>query len=324
MNVPTEGTYTVTPEVADKWRIDHHYKGQRVFKAWHANNLRDEMLAGRFRAKTQIGFCYFDGSYFLTNGQHTLAAIASSGRPQLLNVVINKVSSMREVADDFARHDTHLTRLFGDSLVAHDMHAALGVTSSDLHAITAACTYYANLLGESPVRAQMLTHDKKMYLVERYGQLAADALALFAGSSDRTAMRRKTTLASAMITLAHAPDVAPDFWRAIAEDDGLRKGDPRKTYLDYVTTRVTPGGMSNSHNTERRSVAADHEMVKAAASAWNAWIAGRELKIIRNDFDQHVATFDRCGSYQVRTASRKARDRRQAVASSYAGASLQA
>src|SRR4249920_224336 len=123
----------VTPELASIWRMQHHYSGQREFRQVHRDSLARMMRAGMFRQKTQISFMQVGDMYYLTNGQHTLSAIETSGCPQILSVVVTRGNSMEDVADDFSRHDTHLTRRFGDSLAAHGVHEEFGIPITQLH-----------------------------------------------------------------------------------------------------------------------------------------------------------------------------------------------
>lgn len=302
IEIPTEGNIIVGPELAAIWHSEYHYDGQRTFRDWHAKNLAEEMVAGRFRAKTQIAFVLCDGKLYLTNGQHTLRAIELSKTKQLLSVVINTGQNMVDVADDFARHDTHLTRQFADSLVAHNMHVELGVSPTVLNKITAACMYYAVLVGASGSQPQKLTHDEKMVLVRKFGPLGRDACMLFAGGLNYPYLSRKTTLGSAMLTLNGDVYLAGDFWRQVVLDDGLRVGDPRKTLLMWLRDRVTHGGACATPFAKKPT--GDHEFVKAIAQAWNAWVGGRELKLIRPDFNKPMAVFNRIGSFRVRSDPR--------------------
>lgn len=290
----------VTPDMASKWRSKYHYGGQRTFRQWHCDNLAKMMIDGIFRRKTQIAFVEVDGNFYLTNGQHTLAAIELSGRTQELSVVVTHGESMEEVADDFSRHDTHLTRAFGDSLVAHGIHDWLGITATTLHCVTAAVAYYSYLIGDIGIRYTQLTHDQKLALVRKHGRLAAETVGLFEGSLGRSYLTRRTTVASAMLCAAKKPEAAEQFFRAMALDDGLRQSDPRKTLLEWLRLRTTPGGRYGNISLDTK-VAADHEFVKGIAAAWNAWLDGRELKFIRVNFDAATAAFKDVGEYTVRS-----------------------
>lgn len=302
---PIEGNMVIGQETAASWRSAFHYSGQRDFRQWHANNLATEMKEGRFRPKTQIAFAELDGKLFCTNGQHTLAAIDQSKTQQMVSVVINQCGNLQEVADDFARHDTHMTRKFSDSLVAHEVHTRLGVTPTTLQLITAASIYYAQITGELGSRAQMLTHDSKMKVIDAHGELARDAFVLFEGALKLNYLTRKTTAASLMFTFKANSDLAAEFWRPLALDDGLRIGDPRKTLLSWLRERVSTGGAYGNISTGKKT-SADHEFVKGIAVGWNAWVKGRSLSLIRTDFDAHMATFERVGQLKVRNEARKA------------------
>ena len=303
-DAPIEGmSVMVTPKIASVWRRKWHYSGQRVFKQWHCDNLIKMMKQNIFRPKTQISFVVVDGKFYLTNGQHTLAAIELSNTTQELCVVVSHGKTMEDVADDFARHDTHLTRQFADSLVAHSVHDELGVSNTALNAITAAVSYYAFLRGEIGTRPSMLTHDQKLILVRKYGHLGATAYRYFDGATNKNYLIRKTSLASAMLC-AEKHDGAEEFWTAIALDDGLRQGDPRKTLLEWLRQRNTPGGRYGTSSSETK-IANDHEMVKAIAAAWNAWIDNRELKQIKYNFDAQTVKFAQIGEFYVRRSPNK-------------------
>lgn len=304
-DAPTESmSVMVTPQMASVWRRKWHYDGQRTFRQWHCDNLVRMMKARIFRPKTQVSFVVVDGKFYLTNGQHTLAAIELSNTTQELCVVVSNGATMEDVADDFSRHDTNLTRQFADSLVAHAVHDELGVALTALHSITGAVAYYALLRGEISFRSNMLTHDQKLVLVRKYGRLGATAYRYFDGATNKSFLMRRTTLAPAMLC-AEKHDGADEFWTAVARDDGLRQSDPRKTLLEWLRNRTTPGGRSGSSSSSDLKVAADHELVKGVAAAWNAWIQNRELKMIKVNFDATTVKFDHVGEFVVRAAPKK-------------------
>jgi len=295
---PSEGFYKVTPDVAGFWLSSCNYQHQRKIRSSHVASLANEMVKGRFRQKTQVNFCLLDGEFYLTNGQHTLSAIVKASTPQELCVVVLEVNNEEEIADDFARHDTHLTRKIGDSLVAHQIHERLGCTISELSIIAAACVYYAFMQKEILSSSSTITHDAKLDIVNRYGLLGASALSVLHGHGNKHYLTRKTTLASIMLTMDADAISAYEFWRGIADDDGLKKGDPRKTLLEFFKESVTTGGMWSS---KRRSVKTvpDHMFVKSIALAWNAFVARRELTILRPKNEGSEVKFDLIGTVRV-------------------------
>lgn len=301
-DAPTESiSVMVTPQMASVWRKKWHYSGQRTFRQGHCDNLVRMMKEGIFRPKTQVAFVLAGGKFHMTNGQHTLAAVELSRMTQELCVVVSNGATMEDVADDFSRQDTHMTRRFGDSLIAHGVHEELGVSISVLHHITAAVAYYASLRGEINVRLSAMTHDQKLQLVRKHGHLATKAYSYLAGATNREFLTRRTTLACVMLC-AEAHDGAEAFWTGVARDDGLRQGDPRKTLLEWLRLRGTTSARVVGGE---RKFAADHELVKGIATAWSAWVQNRELKVIKGNFDGAVANFERIGSFVVRRQAAK-------------------
>ena len=298
---PTEAIQLVTPEMAGDWLSSHNYRHQRKLRAYHVANLSRMMQAGTFRQKTQINFCRLGDSFHLTNGQHTLSAIRASGIAQILSVIVSVVSNDKEIADDFSRHDTHLTRQLSDALIAHELHTELGVTPTALNTIAAGCMFYAYLVGERSVKgATQSTHDEKLETIGRHGLLAKRVLDCFDGFMNLGFLTRKATFAAAMFCFSKDAELSFDFWRNVATDDGLRATDPRKAIREWLRERVTPGGAYNNRGGGSAKVAADHEMVKAIATAWNAWIECRELKMIKIDRDSDMVEFKRIGSLRTK------------------------
>lgn len=301
---PTQAISTqVTPSMAADWLLKHPYKGQRKVRNYHVQNLARMMQEGFFTPNTQIAFAQLGQELFLVNGQHTLNAIVFSDVTTPLSIVIHECRTETQVADLFARYDTHLTRQFSDSLTAHRLDEELGVTRNDLNTIAAASMYYAACIGgESFKSLSQLTQDQKMNYMRQYGLLAKSALELFVGASNKSYFTRKTTMASAMFCLKE-PYLASEFFTAVAKDDGLHIGDPRKTLLEWLRSHTTPGGRHHSYSVSK--VAADHEMIKAISLAWNAWTENRDLKVIRVNFDAVYADFNRVGKLQVKGNSSK-------------------
>jgi hypothetical protein len=293
---PHEGNYTVTPAMARIWLSQHNYRHQRRIRAYHVDSLSRMMEQGRFRKKTQINFMRLGSEYILTNGQHTLSAIEKSGKPQLLSVIVNKAECDDEVADDYARHDTHLTRQHADSLIAHEVDKHFGVTPTQLNKMSAAAIYYAKMIGELTVKSStQITHDEKHDLVMSYGDLALKTLRLIEENTTEAVpwAYRKTTMAAIMFCLDKQPDIAVEFWSFVVSDDGLAVGDPRKTLRRTLSETMTPGGRSEAKNVGKTMAA--HEFIKSCAACWNAFLDRRELRLVRVDFKAATTTFKRCG-----------------------------
>jgi hypothetical protein len=299
-SMPEEGVYIVTPFDAAHWLEVANYEHQRPIRQWHVSNLKKEIDAGRFRKKTQVSFCRLNDKYMLINGQHTLTAIKTSGVPCLLSVVIHDVSTMEEVADLYAQEDTHLTRRFADSLVAHEEHIRLGITITEMSWVAAACAYFAFMVGELDSKgASAITHTEKHLLTRKYGELAVSALRLVVNPSGHknNYANRKTTLGPMMFVFRNDPNLCENFWGEMFKDDGLRVGDPRKTLLGIFRDSTTIGGRSGALGVKRTF--ADHHLVKAQAVAFNAFVDRRQLKLIKYSHDDRTVEFKGVGTVRV-------------------------
>lgn len=296
IHTPTDGYQVVTPFTAQQWLASWNYEHQRPIRAYHVNNLAQEIINGRFREKTQINFCKLGDSFFLTNGQHTLSAIVKAQQSVLLSVVVLDVQSKEQIADDFTRHDTHLTRQLAVSLVAHEINKKLEVTATELNWITAAVNYYAWMIGASSLKSNtQMTNDVKLSQVLQYGELARSALRTYhePNAKRRDYMVKRTTLACAMHVYNWNPDVCIAFYGEISKDNGLLIGDPRKTLLDYM--RETRSYYTDGRLSGKKAVPY-HYFVKAHAIAFNAFINRRQLKIIRVNPEATEAIFEGPGS----------------------------
>ena len=75
-------------------------------------------------------------------------------------------------------------------------------------------------------------------------------------------------VAVALYTLRHQPAKAVDFWTGVAENDGLRKNDPRASLIYDLLNRNI--GVGNNR-----------QKVQQPALAWNAFCEGRNLSVIK-------------------------------------------
>jgi hypothetical protein len=294
---PTDGDYLVTAEMASHWLSALNYVYQRVIRSYHVTALANEMKNGRFRVRTQINFCQTpDQAFHLVNGQHTLAAIVKSGIGQTLSVVITQCKNMREVADDFARYDTHLTRQISDSLYAHEVDKHFGLTKSELKWVTAASMYYSYMIGDtkSKTAKTVLSNDEKLKLVMLHGADISAALKVINGHY-KYYLVRKSTVSCMAITRKYDNKISEDFWLKMAEYDGLRARDPRKHLLEFLKSTGIPGGNKDKIS----KTFPDHIFVKNIAIAWKAYIEQREITLFRPDHDAKTVEFKNIGIFYV-------------------------
>lgn len=296
---PTNGDVIVYPEVAQTWLAQHNYEHQRAIRSYHVTTLTKEMMCDRFRQKTQINFCRLGDTYALTNGQHTLSAIVASGRPQLLNVVVLDVESAQQIADDFSRHDTHLTRQLSTSLVAHEMDKYFGVTRTALDKMSAATLFYSYMVGDSPARATaQISHDEKLVTLKKYGELARSVIniAPISVKGMKSFAARKTTLAPMMVVYNYSPSICEEFYGGMFLDDGLKKGDARKALLNFFRETRTTGGGSGTLKSDKKAHP-DHMLVKAQAIAFNAFVSRKDIIYLRPLAEDKTVEFKNIGVF---------------------------
>lgn len=296
---PMEGFYRVTGDMAKEWLKKWNYVHQRTIRDYHVENLANEMKCGRFRAKTQVNFCKCGEQFFLTNGQHTLRAIAKCGITQVLCVIVTDVDSLDDVAAEYSRHDTHLTRRLSDALVAYELDKELGVTRTQLSTIMAGILYYAYCIKDER-RSSHATHDRKVELFGKYANLGKKVLG-FTGkhqhNRDKRWAVRKTTMAGMMFTTSKQEHISEEFWTSLFEDDGLKQKDPRKTLLEYIRNSATCGGSGQNSSFK---VTPNHILIKCMALAWNAWVDKRELSVLQARYDSAEAEFKLVGTLYPR------------------------
>jgi hypothetical protein len=86
-----------------------------------------------------------------------------------------------------------------------------------------------------------------------------------------TVLKRKLTSSAvfsvALVTMRANEQKAREFWGAVAQNDGLRKGDPAHTLVQWLLTTHLDGSHNNGS--------------LAAALAWNTFYQGREVTFLR-------------------------------------------
>lgn len=84
----------------------------------------------------------------------------------------------------------------------------------------------------------------------------------------RAKLNTAGVMAVALYTLRYQPGKAHHFWHGLAENDGLKKDDPRAALLRDMFERSANSGSTR-------------QTTQAPVLAWNAYCEGRNLKIIK-------------------------------------------
>ncbi len=268
-NVTSELTL-VTPHNADSWLRMFAYEKQRNLSDQHIQRLAMEMVRGRFIEGTIIHFAQVGSQKFLINGNHTLHAVVKSGVSIPLTVLTTPVKDMKTVARLYARHDIHRRRDWSATIRASDLE--IDVPATFKNAASAALRIIMSGLDSPISRDVEITYSRDLRLdaMDRYREhIEAYHTAIGGGvKQNQKVLMRAAVMAVGLETLKWQPNRGYEFWYGIAADDGLRRTDPRKTLLNYLTgTKATASNVM------------DH--IKAVALAWNAFSQGRQLSALK-------------------------------------------
>jgi len=267
-----EGRLNVTPVFAAHILDELNYEGQRGVSASHVAFLADHIRRGTFRPGTQIAFARFDGRLYLTNGQHRLHAVVESGRPVEFQVLIQEIDTKEQLAALYYTFDRG-----GRARSNADVLASVGIVDRfgiPKHVAARVWQAYPILVsnfenGSISKSPSARNDDVRISALEPWWPLAAEFYERI-GAAPRWAIARLISapaIAIGMATFKYQPGAAKAFWGELAEDNGLLKGDPRKTLLTDMAGR----------SWQRQSL----EGCLVVAAAWNAFFEGRPLGHIK-------------------------------------------
>jgi len=248
----------VSPEYARELRATCHYEHQRPISQEHVNRLKFEMDDGRFRPWTNVAICVLpDGCHLIVNGNHTLEAIGTGKRSVPIQFDYYKVSKMDEVARIYATFDRQRKRSHNDAA------RAAGLSAPNLSKSLASMAYIIADFSKMPfsvARNQLDSSAIRIEYVKAYDRAIRifDAILKEHASSSKikNALLQAPVGAIGIVTCFYQEHSAIEFWSKTAADDGLRRGDPAHTLLDWLKSE------RSRRNGERTLI--------AAASCWNA------------------------------------------------------
>lgn len=260
----------VTGADAAHLRKTCHYDRQRAISERNLRRLGAELVAKRFIDGTPVFFCRLpDGRLFIVNGNHTLESIAATGVSQRLVFIILDVQSEEDVARIYGTMDVHKARTWADALRAVGM--ADEVTNAKrimpaLGVILAGFDYVQNHI--EAVTSRSIRFD----LMKHYADESAMIQGAISGAplNNQRAVQRASTLSVALECFKYQPRQALEFWRGMAQDDGLARNDPRKALLRWIQNNPVNQGQWLWPTQSR-----------VAAHAWAAFCKGESLTIIR-------------------------------------------
>ncbi|WP_288082878.1 hypothetical protein [Pseudomonas sp.] len=272
----TSGVIALAPGIAKRIVEELNFAGNRkVRKGRVIINLQLMREGGWEPHVSTIVLCELpDGSLVLINGQHRCLAIVEFDAPVLTKIDIIPARDDEHVRSLYAKYDSKgSVRTEGELVKASGIAEALDLKTKTAEMLLKAVPIIMNgmepetrgagkeHLGQFEFRLQHAT------AWEREAR-EFDAIADLADAHIKRRLLRAGTMAVALFTLKHQREKAVMFWKGVAENDGLRKTDPRSRLISDFSTRTLNQGSAR-------------QAIQQSALAWNAFYEGRELKIIK-------------------------------------------
>lgn len=268
---PSSTVQLIDPSQAALW-LDKRYRHQRSISPDQVAHLAKAMADDNFSPVSIIMFSVVNGEMHLINGQQTLNAIIKSGVSQSLPVMYYEVADESEEAKLYSRIDRQRKRNFSDSVRATGICAEVSMTPTMIAKTASALRYVKGGFGTIRGYARSVSDDD---LLEWIPFWAWETRAIYnaitpCGSSDRSLIVQVPVFSVALMTIRYKPDRAREFWRQVAQDDGMERGDPRKSLRNWL--------LSLKRRRADASKQVDYpEISRGVAFAWNTWYAGKSL-----------------------------------------------
>lgn len=258
----------VTPDVAQNALDKCQFEKQRIVRPRHLNHLASEMRNGDFLPWTQLYFCELpDGSLQLVDGYHRLNAVIQSGVTVPFTRTFYKVPTQEDVGRTYSRIDAPKIRTPMDRAKATGLDEVIPNTQTALAAMRHVLCDFA--LDDNKEDRTKSDTAKQAALRNDY-QHASHALApaMADGMKGyRSLVLNGPVYAVALVTTAIRPEAALEFWGAVVKNEGygLQPKGQWKVLHDYLVNH-------------RGSQTKYWERIRAAATAWNAYYTGKEIK----------------------------------------------
>ncbi len=273
MKSPKSETVTVTPRMAENWLATSVYERQRKRSEWHVKRLTLEIEKDRFLLGTQIHFGVLNGKPKLVNGQHTLAAIAQSGKAIRLTVLSTPVESEDELGQLYGRHDRHKGRTPSDAFLGMAMADKLELHTQEVNAFAPGLRWVLNNFRHPKASGDIEIATSLDYLaheMEGWAPVARQYFGLVreANTGLKGSYRRMPVVAVGLATVKHQPLKARDFWLGAANDDSLTKHDPRHMLNAFLRKKTNSKGDPLTY-------------MRTVAACWNRFFENGELQVLR-------------------------------------------
>jgi hypothetical protein len=147
-----------------------------------------------------------------------------------------------------------------------------GVTASRLLTVGVIIANGMRVVAPNIWDAYLRTPDGKLSVLDQWMDYIAEYDHLLTDKACESGLRNRLTnasvIAAAAITLKHQRKIAAEFWGGIAANDGLRRNDPRHTFIQTMQDRSFGSGRAGA-------------ALCVASLAWNAFFKGESRSILK-------------------------------------------
>lgn len=243
----------------------------------HIGAMAEDMRRGNWLPKQPLDFAVLDGRPIMVNGHHRMHSQIEARADILWTITLHPCETIDEVRQLYYRFDTKLRKRTDENIIQGlDLVDEHNLSRTIARALWRAAPIIANDLRipapgteNEASRVRRMTDDRAEVFraYAREARQIADAITP-APHIVRNKILSVKHFSVAVVTMVEMPEMSAKFWGGLAENDGLRKGDPRHTLLQYLI---------NENTNKRRA----NEAILKTVIAWNAWVRGDDLKILK-------------------------------------------
>lgn len=272
----TEGITTLSAVEMNRVIQNCGYEHQRNINERHVAVLADLMKRDRWQSKSQIDFAVLDGRYVLINGYHRAYAQVRSGKRITWNIALHPAKSEADMRSLYYAFDTNVrARNSRDILKAAEFGEVTGVPAEMADSLYRAVPFLASKFIVDSAHANYLVTrqaDRRLAVAAEYAKAAARLAAAIDGMPGHRRVKFKSggVVAVAVATFRYQSETAWTFWSGVAQNDGLKRGDPRLALCNDFMSRKAGGGGQSKAGTFAPSII-----------AWNAFFNDRPLQLIK-------------------------------------------
>jgi len=268
------GLVKMAPGTAKRILEELNFPGQRIIDTSRVYSHARNIVKGDWIESFAIDFVALpDGRIWLVDGQHRLTGITQQEGPTPITIRLIEVDSEKDARRVYAGYDQKRSVRTNTQIIdALDIAAETGLSRNMATSVFESASIIMNNLepitGSANTRKnpEFFLQNNRIEIVREWAKEAKiyEDIVKKAKNAIRVKMRTTGMVAVALYTLRHQPAKAVEFWTGVAENDGLRKNDPRATLVyDLLARSLVTGSI--------------RQKVQQPAVAWNAWCEGRNL-----------------------------------------------